>query len=418
MALAITGTFGSMSFDEPTIIHKKKLIEAFKKLDCFNDYMEADEPLKFILTPDKISFDRNNQMDRHPVGYGFPNEFEAQGEDYSFVLRFYRTRTGNKNDGFNYTPHQITFSGREFIRNVDEEAELTLFFLLRPECKTSPFSYNDHRCVYLVKDEKKLAKIELKAAQQLAKIKYDILNVYGEDDLRQIALGIEVNKETISASGMTEAEIRTSLSRLLDKYPAKFAKAFYSMEVRIEGIIQVALDNNVIYQSTHSGKVVYKWSKDIENGEIFFSVPFGNSPKPALKLFIVNNFDKIMPKILKGLGAKNYNGALKELVEDLNSNPAVRTVQEVQEKVSVDVKDLSMDDLVKELFENELMARNFGDNTVYFLKKGQLDKALFKIESDDWKAESAKLFKEDSGVLKMARAKVRGIRLSKKPKNK
>lgn len=192
----------------------------------------------------------------------FPTEiqivpfFTASYQGETFTLRYYESVRGPRDDR-KYSPFRISLNliggrYRESKEGAQRNIERIAFLALCPSCGTSPLATKPGRVRFNLYDEVGEAKKTITEVRRTSEVVMSVLN--GEVDantLLNVAAGLGLNTQ------QPLAVIQSSMISMAQSNAAGFAEKFTSENVRVAGLAQRLLQNNVILRSNVSGQVKY-----------------------------------------------------------------------------------------------------------------------------------------------------------------
>lgn len=338
----------------------------------------------FEINPDRVRKDEHGN-DKTPRRLGLPTRFNvySKKEGKVVTIRYAENTTQTSRKGYVetiYKPAQLYINGREEMVSDDIAY---VFMYIHPDCFNSPFRPLDAGFRYVFKDAEAAAKRDLLKDEQEIRAMSLILgdNAYSMTELRQIAKGMNVP----SVDRLSDYEVKNELKKKAKENPNKFFDDARSNSIVFNGLIQDAVDKQIITLSTANG---YKrWY--FQNNEVCV-IPSGANEMEALRKAIVEHMDYI-PEIITAIEGKSTENELdkpenQHYFEQYRKSGNI-TRADVSKNLQSENKNLDEDqrhaENIQKLAEEE-KAEIQGIKKMHFKRKDLLEK--FRVEVDAYNA--------------------------------
>lgn len=283
---------------------------------------------------------------------------------------------------------------------TDDQKTKFFFLYIHTYNKQSPLNFGkpNPNCIYQFNDTAKLAKEEDDKEELLFEA-LTLLKGLGELQLRQVAKGYKMP----NIDDLQEVEVRKLVRAKLKENPAQFTLDLESNEIAIEGIIQDALDKQIITMSLNGNVRTY-----ILGDKQLAQISVGNPPMPYLRSEIESNLEHYFPLLSNGIQAKVSASVLKKPENNKYFDQFKRKTDEPHVHTTLDKDDKKVVSETAAEKEAADKLRKYFDQDVnnpelhYASKKAMLEKAEQIMEQ--WnKDKEAGLLPEDATppVLKL-----------------
>lgn len=257
----------------------------------------------FEINPDRVRKDEHGN-DKTPRRLGLPTKFNvfSKREGKVVTVRYAENTTQTSRKGFvetTYKPAQLYINGREEMVSDDVAY---VFMFLHPDCFNSPFRPLDAGFRYVFKDAEAAAKSDLLKDEQEIRAMSLIIgdNAYSMTELRQIAKGMNVP----NVDRLSDYEVKNELKKKAKANPNKFFDDARSNSIVFNGLIQDAVDKQIIQLSTANG-----YKRWYFQGNEVCVIPSGSNEMEALRKAIVEHMDYI-PEIITAIEGKSTENEL------------------------------------------------------------------------------------------------------------
>lgn len=306
----VTGTFGDNS-----VVNKD--MTAQELADLFK--LDISGPIEFEYSKTRKIRDRLNNLDKKPrrllPGPIITGEYEGS----AVTIEYYTGKT-NMTDGSSagrvvYRRDKLIF--KEGIKTRVEGLDKLVFFMLHPWNENSQIIGRSKAKYYFIRNRKEESRTKLSIYERISSVREEILSMAKDTSkmhlLRRKAKGLVIGRERINiASHASDTEIAVTLIEKMEQHKAAFLEAWDSPETSIRGMLQTAIDRNVIMlRRVGENNAAYMGQA------ILCRYAAGSDPLTALTNHLLNNESLIVDirNQLDGISIKEKAKAMASVIE-------------------------------------------------------------------------------------------------------
>ncbi len=374
--------------------------ELIKIFDIGNSFKK---PIITFERVDGVVMNAYNEPVKIPKRLQLTTIFEATYEGTSFTLRYYNrsVQDAKKSNVTKYLPTRVMIPGISVSFGTKTEKEVAIWLFLHSCNLTSPLHIQGRKRMFKTQDSEGDALSVLNAAKEKINLEHEIING-----------AIEILRHRLKGMGqggvdaMQADVVRATLLKMYNSakrggQEAQFIKNFTDNGTFLAGLIQDAIDLNIIYEkrSPKNPKMsVWAWGANADKNKINQDiVRVENDAKMDIIYYLETHAD-------------TFGEQLKATIDRLTSTKKVgdfvtKTVAEADEKPkNVNEELFAMAQALQVLVFNRVK----GKEGIYWLKEdGTLGDLLVKIKNTaEYLAEFAKFIETKDGAA--AKTKIEG----------
>lgn len=258
--LHLNGTVNEVSYDNK-LMSVDEVIKLFKldKEMSIAKYVTGKGDVSFCFVPEKMEVDRNNpSMIRCPASRPIVSSIVINKDGNDFRLTYWTSKKGEATNP-SYEPRHIDMfaNGSAYVYFGNAERERMLIAILSPECAVSPFCVPSITPVYTIFDPVVNAKREADASDAIYEFDGKLREFAKKDPNGFIlkAKGLRINGGGIVADFNDIANVRTAVTNAMRKDFDKFNDTWNDTASEWRGLIQTALDVQVLEQKNKGGEI-------------------------------------------------------------------------------------------------------------------------------------------------------------------
>lgn len=242
------------------------------------------------------------------------------------------------------------------------DVEKFVWFFLHPLQGTNPYRKVNRGAMFTYADREGEAKAKNLAHASML----DVMLKIGSAEigtLRVLAKGLRytVNGEQRVVSRVNEIgpeELRRALLDMAQADGQAFVSAFMSGENTIVGMLQTAIDAGFITLKAESWGKSWMWNTTTHQGSLIVSVRQGESDFGALQAAFADNYNDLMPLL---------HGVINSLRVGSIADEQQLQVQSVEQATAEQLKTMSIERIVNELFDRDAIGFDRGSLSVMYV---------------------------------------------------
>lgn len=377
------------------------------------------KPITFRVLPNSniMRVDRRNLGRKAvtPAWYMAP-DFTINTNEGSISLRYADTRIPGTN-GARYTPKKVLLvKGREFFTIRDNNLDLTVWTILNPKCKTSPYARLPKYEHY---DEAKESRKGMDNLLKMSAVQNEILTM-AESDLRRRAAAVSYtngagNRVVFSTATKVEVDIlRVALIRRLNADGDRFISAWALSESSLEGLVKVAQSLGILeYSKMKAGGGQWRYAPNY-GGESIVNVREKADPIKAIITELTVNASHKVPsieKLVKMVSAPAPEKVVDEEIIPANDAKIAQTPDAYEPEVDSEesfeyVEEDKIREVVERAFALNILELDIEKGQIYILNsKGNKWRPLFAPEiPESWRDEVVPFLIMDPEKFKLLEA--------------
>ena len=302
----VTGTFG-----DKYVVNKD--MTAKELADLFN--LDLSGSIEFEYTAKRKVRDRLNNTDKKPRRL-MPGPIITGNYNGAMVtIEHYAGKTTLAEGKIIYRRDRMIF--REGTTTAAENIDKLVYFMLHPWNESSPIQGRSAAKYFYVRNRAEESKVKMGLYERISSVREEILAMAKDRSkmhlLRRKAKGLLIGRQRIQiATHASDSEIAVMLIEMMEKHKSEFLEAWDSPDTTIRGLIQTAIDRNIIVlRRVGENNAAYMGQN------ILCRYSAGADPLTALTNHLLNN-ESLIPEIknqIDGISIKEKARAMAEVIE-------------------------------------------------------------------------------------------------------